>query len=421
MPKTNAASRQAAQSLVSQAGEKDFLPYGRQCIEDDDIEAVIAALKGEYLTTGPAVARFEQTLAGMTGAREAIACSNGTSALYLAARALGLGKGSTIIVPAITFVATASAPHLQGAEIVFCDVDPETGLMRASDLEAALERCPGGRADAVFPVHYAGQSCDMAAIAHVARARNMRIVEDAAHALGTALAGDSGALNPVGANVHSDLTTFSFHPVKTIAMGEGGAVTANDPALIAQLVRARNHGVTREAKAFVRSDAAFDAAGAVNPWYYELEAPGFNFRISDINCALGLSQLKKLDRFVARRRALVAAYDESLQSLAPLVRPLRRDSRSLTAWHIYPVRIDFRRLRIARADVMRDLASEGIGTQVHYIPVHRQPYYAARYGVADLPGAESYYETTLSLPLYPAMSDDDVIRVATAFKKRLGF
>jgi dTDP-4-amino-4,6-dideoxygalactose transaminase len=249
----------------------------------------------------------------------------------------------------------------------------------------------------------------------------MLIVEDAAHALGTASVSETGAVIPVGANVYSDLTTFSFHPVKTIAMGEGGAVTANDPALTAKLARARNHGVTREADAFVRSDAAFDSAGAVNPWYYELEAPGFNFRISDINCALGLSQLKKLDRFVARRRALVAAYDEFLQSLAPLVRPLKRDSRSLTAWHIYPVRIDFRQLGIARAEMMRDLAAEGIGTQVHYIPVHRQPYYAARYGIADLPGADSYYATTLSLPLYPGMSDDDVIRVVNAFKRRLGF
>ncbi len=186
MRKTSTASLGASQLSPSQAGARGFLPYGRQCIEDDDIEAVVTALRGEYLTTGPRVGRFEQALASITGAREAIACSNGTSALYLAARALGLGNGHTIIVPAITFVATASAPHLLGAEIVFCDVDPQTGLMRASDLQAALDRCPNGRADAVFPVHYAGQSCDMESIAHLARGRNMRIVEDAAHARGTA-------------------------------------------------------------------------------------------------------------------------------------------------------------------------------------------------------------------------------------------
>ena len=406
-------------SFSNGEGFTRFLPYGRQCIEDDDIEAVVAALRGEYLTTGPLVERFEQDLASITGAREAIACSNGTSALYLAACALGLGKGHTVIVPAITFVATASAPHLLGTEIVFCDVDPETGLMRARDLEAALAKLPNGRADAVFAVHYAGQSCDMESIAAVARARGMKIVEDAAHALGTAWMNEDGALNPIGANVHSDLTIFSFHPVKTIAMGEGGAITANDPSLIARLKRARNHGVTRRPSEFVRGDAAFDASGVPHPWYYELEAPGFNFRISDINCALGASQLAKLDRFVAKRRGLVAAYDELLRPFAPLVRPLKRDSRSLTAWHIYPVRIDFGRARLSRADLMRALAAEGIGTQVHYIPVHRQPYYAARYGVQNLPGADAYYAATLSLPLFPAMNGEDAARVVAALKHHL--
>ena len=400
-------------------GVGGFLPYGRQCIEDDDIEAVVSALKGELLTTGPVVGRFEETLASLTGARDAVACSNGTSALYLAGAALGLGKGDAVVVPSITFVATASAPHLLGAEIVFADVDPETGLMRASDLEAALARVPEARAKAVFPVHYAGQSCDMESIAGLARAWGMHIVEDAAHALGTAWTGQDGALIPVGANAHCDLTTFSFHPVKTVAMGEGGAVSANDPELIARLKRARNHGITRQAKEFVRGDAAFDTGGAPHPWYYELEAPGFNFRISDINCALGLSQLGKLDRFVARRRALVAAYDEMLAPLAPLVRPLKRDPRSLTAWHIYPLRIDFKALGRARPALMRALAADGIGTQVHYIPVHRQPYYAERYGVPDLPGADAYYDSTLSLPLYPGMGDGDVERVVAALKKHL--
>jgi dTDP-4-amino-4,6-dideoxygalactose transaminase len=238
--------------------------------------------------------------------------------------------------------------------------------------------------------------------------------------LGTAWRTEKGDLIPVGANAHSDLTIFSFHPVKTIAMGEGGAVTANDPELIARLQRARNHGITRAANQFVRGDAAFDAGGLAHPWYYELEAPGFNFRICDINCALGTSQLAKLGRFVAKRRALVAAYDELLAPFAPLVRPLKRDSRSLTAWHIYPLQIDFASRGLCRADVMRALASDGIGTQVHYIPVHRQPYYAARYGVPDLPGADAYYAATLSLPLYPGMSEDDGKRVVHALTRRLG-
>jgi UDP-4-amino-4,6-dideoxy-N-acetyl-beta-L-altrosamine transaminase len=406
-------------SVPKPAPAPSFLPYGRQCIEDDDIEAVVAALRGELLTTGPVVGRFEEALAALTGAREAIACSSGTAALYMAARALGLGLGHTIIVPSITFAATASAPHLLGAEVVFADVDPETGLMRASDLEAALARTPFRRADAVFPVHYAGQSCDIEAIASFARARGIWIIEDGAHALGSAWTARDGAILPVGANEHSDMTIFSFHPVKTIAMGEGGAVTASDPELVRRLKLGRNHGITREPSEFVNSEAALDTTGAVNPWYYELGAPGFNFRVSDINCALGLSQLSKLGRFVARRRALVACYDELLAPFAPLVRPLARDPRSLSAWHIYPVRIDFAAARLSRADLMRALAADGIGTQVHYIPVHRQPYYAARYGVAELPGADAYYASTLTLPLYAGMSDGDVTRIVGALQRHL--
>jgi UDP-4-amino-4,6-dideoxy-N-acetyl-beta-L-altrosamine transaminase len=416
-------SRTSAAPLVPPHGATsasgDVLPYGRQVIEEDDIAAVVRALRGDLLTTGPEVAHFEQELARVTGAREAVSCSNGTSALYLAARALGLKQGDTVIVPSITFVATASAPHLAGAEIVFCDVDPETGLMRACDLEEALERAPNGRANAVFPVHYAGQCCDIPGIAKLARTLNMAIVEDAAHALGTGWIGEKNTVLPVGANAYCHMTTFSFHPVKTIAMGEGGAVTANDPNLIARLRRARNHGITREAADFVHSDAAFDSEGTAHPWYYELEAPGFNFRISDINCALGLSQLAKLNRFVAHRRKLVATYDECLSPLAPVVKPIARDPRSSTAWHIYPLRIDFTKAGIARGALMRALAAEGVGTQVHYIPVHRQPYYAARYGVAHLPGADAYYASTLSLPLHVHMDERAAARVAGVLRKLL--
>jgi UDP-4-amino-4,6-dideoxy-N-acetyl-beta-L-altrosamine transaminase len=406
----------------ARAGDKPRanLPYGRQLIETDDIEAVVAALKGDFLTTGPIVTRFENALSAFVGAREAVSCSSGTSALYMAARALGLKEGDSVIVPAITFVATASAPHLAGAEIVFSDVDPDSGLMRGSDLEAALQRVQG-RAAAVFPVHFAGQSCDMPEIAEIARARGMKIVEDGAHALGTAWQGPRKAIIPVGACHDSDLTIFSFHPVKTIAMGEGGAVTGNDPDLLRGVKLARNHGITREPKEFARSDAALAANGTANPWYYELAEPGFNFRISDINCALGLSQLKKLPRFVAKRQQLVACYDALLSPLRSLVRPLLKHPRSLTSWHIYVVKIDFAAAKIERSELMRALSSEGIGTQVHYIPVHRQPYYAARYGVQSLPGAESYYASTLTLPLYAAMEETDVERVVDALKRHLRF
>src|SRR5258706_5214902 len=415
----NASAKLSISSPSRGENPRANLPYGRQVVEDDDIEAVVAALKSDLLTTGPIVGRFESALSSLVGARDAVACSSGTSALYMAARALNLRQGDTVVVPAITFVATASAPHLAGAEIVFADVDPETGLLRASDLEAALARIDGGRATAVFPVHFAGQSCDMPAIAKIARLRSMKIVEDGAHALGTAWQATPDAIVPVGASLDSDLTIFSFHPVKTIAMGEGGAVTGNDLDLMRRVKLARNHGITREPSEFTRGDAAVAADGTVNPWYYDLTEPGFNFRISDINCALGLSQLKKLPRFVAKRQHLAQCYDALLAPLREVIRPLRRDPRSLTSWHIYVVKIDFAAAKTERSDLMRALGSEGIGTQVHYIPVHRQPYYAARYGALSLPGAESYHASTLTLPLHAGMEEADVARVVDALKRHL--
>lgn len=399
-------------------GINSFLPYGRQLIEDDDIAAVVEALRGDLLTTGPYVGRFETALAAAVGSSHAIVCSNGTAALHMAARALGLGAGAKVVVPSITFLATASAPRMNGAEIVFADVDPETGLMRPDDLSDALERA--GRADAVFNVHLNGQCGDIEAIASVARAHGALIVEDACHAIGTSFVGADGQAHEIGANAFSDLTVFSFHPVKTIAMGEGGAVTTKDPELGRKLARARNHGMTRDPAEFENQDAAFDASGAPNPWYYELGEPEFNWRANDIQCALGLSQLRKLGRFVARRRALAAAYDSFFSGYAPLLRPLARTRMCLPAWHLYVVRIDFSRAGMERGDLMRRLASEGIGTQVHYVPVHRQPYYAKRYGELALPGADKYYESALSLPLHAGMSLDDVERVGSALLRHLG-
>lgn len=395
-----------------------YLPYGRQVIEDDDVEAVVDVLRSDFLTTGPTVEKFECALASIVGAANAVACSSGTAALYMAARALELGPGKTVIVPALTFAATASAPRLAGARIVLADVDSASGLMRAEDLEAALARSPGGRADAVFPVHYAGQSCDMKQIAALARGRGMRIVEDAAHALGSALIEEGAALTPVGANLRCDLTIFSFHPVKTVAMGEGGAVSVNDPELRRRLYAARNHGVARTPGEFAYAWRAFDSGGAANPWYYEVKEPEFNFRASDIHCALGLSQLKKLARFAEKRRSLVCCYDALLKPFAPAIRPLAREARSHTAWHIYPVRIDFASLERERGALMRALAADGIGTQVHYMPLHLHPAYAA--DGLTLPGAESYYASTLSLPLHAGMTELDAERAVRSLTRNLG-
>jgi len=395
-----------------------FLPYGRQVIEEDDIAAVAEAMRGELLTTGPYVGRFESALAKTVGAKHAVVCANGTAALHMAARALDLGPGTKVVVPAITFLATASAPHMNGAEIVFADVDPDTGLMTPETLAEALERA--GHADAIFNVHLNGQCGAIEEIAQLARDHGARLVDDACHSLGTGYVAADGSATTIGSNAFCDLSVFSFHPVKSIAMGEGGAVTTNDPELTKRLVRARSHGMTREPADFVNRDDAFDESGAPNPWYYELVEPEFNWRANDIQCALGLSQLGKLGRFVARRRAIAAAYDSLLAPLASILRPLARTRRALPAWHLYVVRIDFAAAGISRAQLMGNLAALGIGTQVHYFPVHRQPYYAERFESPVLPGADHYYARALSLPLFASMTQSDAETVVLALTGTLG-
>jgi len=391
------------------------LPYGRHLIEEDDVAAVAEVLRGDWLTTGPAVERFETGLGAATGARHAVACANGTAALHLATLALGLGPEDAAVVPAVTFVATANAVRLVGAEPVFADVDPETGLMRPADMEAALARA-GRPVRAVLPVHLAGQTADMAAIGALARERGLRVAEDACHAIGTV--DPEGA--PVGACRHSDLATFSFHPVKTVAMGEGGAVTTNDNALAARVRSLRNHGLTRDPAQWSQADEAFGPDGQANPWYYEMPEPGLNYRASDINCALAASQLGKLERFAARRRALVERYDALVADLAPVVRPLGRVPGCDPAWHLYVVLVDFEAAGVDRGTVMRRLGERGVGSQVHYIPVHRQPYYRARTGDLTLPGADAYYARTLTLPLFPGMAIEDTERVVTGLSTALG-
>jgi UDP-4-amino-4,6-dideoxy-N-acetyl-beta-L-altrosamine transaminase len=394
--------------------EAPFLPYGRHAVDEEDVAAVAAVLRGDWLTTGPTVAAFEAEFARRVGARHAVAVNSGTAALHLAAMALGLKPGDAAVVPSITFLATANAVRLVGAEVVFADVDPETGLMGPEHLEAALARAEAP-VKAAFPVHLAGQCVDGDEIARIARRRGARVVEDACHALGT-LDGNQ----PVGACRTSEMACFSLHPVKTIAAGEGGVVTTQDDALAASLARLRSHGMSRDPAGFENREIAFAADGAANPWYYEMAEPGYNYRISDVNCALALSQLGKLDRFIARRQALAARYDALLARYAPRLKPTGRMPNSVPAWHLYQVLIDFPALRAERAAAMRALAERGVGTQVHYIPVHRQPYYRRRYGEIDLPGADRFYARTLSLPLFPTMRDEDADRVVGALAETLG-
>ncbi len=392
-----------------------FLPYGRQVVEDDDIAAVVATLRGDWLTTGPAVGRFEQELATRVDAPHALACSSGTAALHLAAMAAGLGEGVCAIVPTVTFLATASAVRFTGAEVVFADVDPDTALMRPTDLEQAIARAKWP-VKAILPVHFAGQGEDSPALRKIAERAGALVIEDACHALGGSYQRGNAEAR-YGSCADADMAAFSFHPVKTIAMGEGGAVTTRDPALAERIERFRNHGMIRDAGRFENRTLAFDAGGAPNSWYYEMPAPGLNYRASDIHCALGASQLQKLDRFVETRRRLAELYDRLLAPLAPAVRPLSRTARCNPAWHLYVALIDFKLIGRTRSEFMAALRAKNIGTQVHYVPVSWQPYFAARYGDTPMPGAARYYERCLSLPLYASMTADDVEYVCATLRE----
>ncbi|HEV2678816.1 MAG TPA: UDP-4-amino-4,6-dideoxy-N-acetyl-beta-L-altrosamine transaminase [Aliidongia sp.] len=399
-----------------------FLPYGRQAIDESDIAAVVEVLKSDYLTTGPKVAAFEAALATKLGARFAVSNSSGTAALHLACLALALGPGDAAIVPSITFLSTANAVRMVGAAVVFADVDPDNGLMRPEDLEDAFARAQaaGLKVRAVFPVHLAGQCADMASLSAIARRHDCAVVEDACHAIGAYHACSDGAAAAVGSCRLSDMAILSFHPVKTVAAGEGGAVTTNDPDLARRLERMRSHGMVRDAEDFENPALAFDAAGKANPWYYEMPEIGWNYRMSDIHAALALSQIERLDRFVEERRALARRYDELIGGLDGRIQPIRRSRFSMPAWHLYCVLIDFADAGIERAAVMNQLRAEGIGTQVHYIPVHRQPYYSRLDPGLVLPGAEGYYGRTLSLPLFVGMTPADVKRVVGRLSEAVG-
>lgn len=361
------------------------LPYGRQSLDEDDIAAVVEVLRSDWLTTGPKVAEFEAALAGVAGVPHAVAVSSGTAALHAGMAALGIGPGDEVIVPALTFAASANCVVYQGGTPVFADVDPDTLLIDPASAASLV----GPRTRAVVAVDYAGQPCDYPALRELADRHGLALVADACHSLGGALDG-----RPVGSL--ADLSAFSFHPVKHIATGEGGAVTTADPELAERLRVFRNHGITTDHRQRSQSGA----------WHYELVDLGFNYRLSDIACALGISQLHKLPAFVARRQELAARYDDMLAGVRPLV---TRPGVS-HAYHLYVVRAP------RRDEAFAALRDRGIGANVHYVPVHLHPFYRERFGTGPglCPAAEAAYEEILSLPMFPAMDDRDVDEVAEA-------
>ena len=392
-----------------------FLPYGRQTIDDDDIAAVVETLKSDWLTQGPKIGEFEQALATSVNAKDVVVAANGTAALHLAMLALGLGPKDRVVTATNTFLASANCARYVGADVTFCDVEAATGNMDVVALEKILARDSDRKIKAVIPVHFAGQPVDLPKIAALARAHGASIVDDACHALGASY-DCNGKTHRVGDGAHSEMTVFSFHPVKHVATGEGGAVAAKSPALAERLRRFRSHGMQKDH--FLNKEMAFDSSGQANPWYYEQQELGFNYRLTDLQAALGVRQLIKLDDSVKKRRTLARTYDGLIKEklatagISPLVNLAGRHH----AYHLYVVRIPFKALGLERSKVMAALRDREIGTQVHYIPVHRQPYYLEHTAASErvCPNADAYYEQALSLPMYPALTERDCERVVAA-------
>jgi UDP-4-amino-4,6-dideoxy-N-acetyl-beta-L-altrosamine transaminase len=378
-----------------------MIPYGRQSLDQADIDAVVQVLQSDWLTQGPTIERFEAAMAERCEAGFGIAVSNATAALHIACLAAGLGEGDALWTSPNTFLASANCGRYCGADVDFVDIDPLTWNLDVNALEHKLRAAEriGKLPKVLVAVAFSGQSCDMRAIAELARTYGFIVIEDASHAVGARYAG-----RPVGCGEFADMTVFSFHPVKIITTGEGGLVLTNRPELAERLRRLRSHGMTR--------DPAQMDEPSHGPWYYQQVELGFNYRITDMQAALGLSQLDKLDGFLARRRELAARYQQLLSDL-PLDLPTAQADAD-SAWHLYVVRLQTQRLAVSHREVFEGLRAAGIGVNVHYIPVHLQPYYRDQGFIAgDFPEAEAYYAQAISLPLFPAMTheqQDFVIR-----------
>lgn len=392
------------------------LPYGRQSIDSQDIAAVVRVLQSEFLTGGEAVETFEFALAKLFTVEKTVSCSSGTAALHLASMGMLIGQdpNDVVIIPAITFSATANAPFMCGAKVVFADVDPHTGLMGLAHLEDAYFRAKEvGTPKAVFPVHLNGQMAPMQELAGFAKENNLIVIEDACHALGGKYLSDN-SWKTIGDAAFSDAVCFSFHPVKTIAMGEGGAVSSRNEGFLKRISELRNHGITRNPAEFTEKHQSISPSGTLNPWYYEMQQLGSNYRSSDIHCALGESQLKKLSSFIEKRSLLMTHYKKRLTNASVNLKMLNQMNHQIPAWHLMVVLIDFSTVNFDRAQVVQKLRTKNIYTQVHYIPVPWQPFWRNQVQTPTLPGTKQYYERALSLPLFYDMSETDVNFVCDA-------
>lgn len=383
------------------------IPYGRQNIDQQDVDAVVQVLGSDFLTQGPQVPLFEKTVADYCGASFGVAVNSATSALHIACLALGLGRGDRLWTSPNTFVASANCARYCGAEVDFVDIDPRTHCMSVELLEQKLIHARASKTlpKIVIPVHFAGQSCEMKKIHELGQEYGFSIIEDASHAIGGRYMD-----KPIGICSYSDITVFSFHPVKIITTAEGGLATTNNAQLAEKMELFRSHGVTRNTELMSKVPDG--------DWYYEQIDLGFNYRITDLQAALGVSQIKRLDEFVARRHTLQEKYDELLMNL-PLETPYQ-SQKSYSALHLYPIQLELEKLTKTHRQIFHELRENGLGVNVHYIPVHTQPYYEKMgFRQGDFPNAETYYQRSISLPMYSGLRDEQQLQVVEVLQKVL--
>ncbi|WP_017186827.1 UDP-4-amino-4,6-dideoxy-N-acetyl-beta-L-altrosamine transaminase [Alkalibacillus haloalkaliphilus] len=380
---------------------EDYLPYGRQSINEDDLKAVTNVLKSDFLTTGPLIEQFEREVARYVGANYAVSFSNGTAALHAACFAAGIEADDEVITSPLTFVASSNAALYQEAKVKFADVDLQTFNLDSQSVEGLITE----QTKAVIAVDFAGQPCDYEALQKLANKYDLTLIEDAAHAIGAKAYGQS-----VGAI--SDMTMFSFHPVKQMTTGEGGIITTNNQQYYEKLLRFRTHGVTRDRTQLIKDEG---------PWYYEMHELGYNYRLTDMQAALGLSQLKRLDQFIERRQTIARRYNTAFQSLPTMTTPyISPEVKS--SWHLYVIQLNKQQLTTDRRTIFEALQQENIGVNVHYIPVYWQPYYQQLgYEKGICPNAERLYQSFITLPLFPSMTDQDVNDVILAVNKVLKY
>ena len=378
-----------------------YLAYGKQKIDEDDINSVVKVLKGDYLTTGPIVSEFENSVAKYVGTKYAVAVSNGTAALHMACYAAGISEGDEVLVPAITFAASSNCVLYCGGKPVFIDIDPKSYNIDINKIKEKIT----SKTKAIIPVDFAGQSVDMDLILKIAEEYNLTVIEDAAHALGSEYKGEK-----VGSKAH--MTEFSFHPVKPITTGEGGVVVTNSKELYEKMILFRSHGITRNSELMTENQG---------PWYYEQIDLGYNYRLTDIQSALGLSQIKKLDDFILKRREIVNKYNEAFKELEEIVTPFENEY-SKSGHHIYVLLLNLDKLKCGRKEIFEALQAENIGVNVHYLPVYLHPYYKKLgYKKGECPVAEDIYNRMITIPLFPSMSDKDIKDVIEAVKKVLNY